>query len=185
MKDGMKILERLFEKRIRALVEVDDMQFGFMPGRETTDAHFIVRRMQDKLREKDRKSYMGFKDLEKAFNGVPRRVIQWALRKKGLPKILIKAVVSLYEGPKMKVKVGFEFSKEFYVAVSVHQGSVLSPLLLAIVVDVVTKNSREGLMKGVLYTDDLVLISETMEGLKKKVSKMEKCIGEQGTESGS
>ena len=65
----------------------------------------------------------------------------------------------------MKVKVGFEFLEEFYVAVGVHHGYVLSPLLFAIVVNVVTENAREGLMKEVLYVGDLVLMSEAMEGL--------------------
>ena len=50
--------------------------------------------------------------------------------------------------------------------VGVHQGSVLSPLVFAIVVDVVTENVKNGLMSGMLYVDDLVLMSETMEGLR-------------------
>ena len=33
-------------------------------------------------------------------------------------------VTSLYEGSKTKVKVGSEFSEEFFVLVGVHQGSV-------------------------------------------------------------
>ena len=36
------------------------------------------------------------------------------------------------------------------------------PLLFAIVVDVVTENAREGLMKEVLCEDDLVRMNETM-----------------------
>ena len=48
----------------------------------------------------------------------------------------------LHEGSKTKIKVGSEFP-EFYVMVDVHQGSALSPLLLAIVVGVVTENARE------------------------------------------
>ena len=71
----------------------------------------------------------------------------------------------------MKVKVGSEFSEEFYVAVGAHQRSVLSLLLFAIVVDVVTENARIGLLKEVLYADDLILMSEMMEGLKKKLLK--------------
>ena len=125
---------------------------------------------------------MCFVDLEKAFDRVPRRVMQWALIKKGRPEILVKAVISLYEGSKMKVKIGFEFLDEFSVVVGVHQRSVFSPLLFAIVVNDVTKNLKEGLMKEALYADDLVLMSETMEGLKERLQ-MEKCIGEQGTES--
>ena len=79
--------------------------------------------------------------------------MQWESRKKRLPQILVKAVMSLYEGSKIKFKVGFEFSEDFYVAFGVHQKSVLSPLLLAIVVDVVTKNSKEVLMKEVMYAE--------------------------------
>ena len=45
LKHGMKIVEKILEKRIKTLVEVDDMQFSFMPGKGTTDALFIVRKM--------------------------------------------------------------------------------------------------------------------------------------------
>ena len=38
LKHGIKIVERVLEKRIRALVEVHDLQFGFIPG-ETIDAY--------------------------------------------------------------------------------------------------------------------------------------------------
>ena len=73
--------------------------------------------MQKEYREKDKKLYMCFMDLEKAFDRVPRRVVRWALRKKGLPEILVKAMISLYEGSKTKIKVGSEFSQKFFVAV--------------------------------------------------------------------
>ena len=53
LEHGMKIIERVLEKKIRALMVVDDMQFGFMPGRRMTDALFIVRRMQEEYMEKD------------------------------------------------------------------------------------------------------------------------------------
>ena len=59
-------------------------------------------------------------------------------------------------------------SEEFEVKVGVHQGSVLSPLVFAIVVDVVTENVRNGLMSEMLNADGLVLTSETMEGLREK-----------------
>ena len=48
------------------------------------------------------------------------------------------------------------------------QGSMLSPLVFAIVVDMVTENVRNDLMSDMLYADDLVLMSETMEGLRNK-----------------
>ena len=43
LEHGMKILEKVLEARIRQIVELDEMQFGFTSGRGTTDALFIVR----------------------------------------------------------------------------------------------------------------------------------------------
>ena len=39
----MKVFERVMEKHIREVVNINEMQFGFMPGRGTTDAIFITR----------------------------------------------------------------------------------------------------------------------------------------------
>ena len=47
-----KVFERVL-KRIRELVNVDGMQLGFMPGRGTTDALSIVRRIQKERRDKE------------------------------------------------------------------------------------------------------------------------------------
>ena len=73
---------------------------------------------------------MCFVDLERAFDRVPRRVMEWAMRKKGLPEILVKAVMSLYKRAETKVRVGSGLSKEFSVKVGVHQGSALSSLFV-------------------------------------------------------
>ena len=134
-----------------------------MPGEGTIDALFVVRRLQEEHRTKDKRMYMCFVDLEKAFDRVPRRVMEWAMRKKGLPEIL---VMSLYEGAETKGRIGSGLSEEFSVKVGVYQGSVLSPLLFAMVIDEVTENARKGWMKQILYADDLVLIGETMEELR-------------------
>ena len=40
---------------------------------------------------------------------------------------------------------------------------MLSPLLFAIVVDIITENARRGMVNELLYADDLVLMSEDME----------------------
>jgi len=42
LEHDMKVVERIFEHRIRQQIEVDDMQFGFMKGKGTTDAIFIL-----------------------------------------------------------------------------------------------------------------------------------------------
>ena len=49
-----------------------------------------------------------------------------------------------------------------------HQGSVLSLFLFAVVVDVVTEFARDGALSELLYADDFILTSETIEGLRNK-----------------
>ena len=74
------------------------MQFGCMSGKGTTRALFILRRIREEIRGKEKKLCMRFVDLEKAFDRVSRKVAEWALRKKGLPEVMVQAVMSLNEG---------------------------------------------------------------------------------------
>ena len=76
--------------------------------------------------------------------------------------------MSLYEGTKTRVRVDSELSEEFEVKVGMHQGSVLSPFIFAVVVDVVTEFATDGALCELLYAVDLVLMSETIKGLGNK-----------------
>ena len=76
----MKILERVLESLIRSQVEINYMQFGFMPGRSTTDEIYILRQMQEKHLIWKTKIYLAFVDLEKAFSRVPPSVFWWDMR---------------------------------------------------------------------------------------------------------
>ena len=57
LQHAMKIVERVLERRIRTLVNLNKMQFGFMPGKSTMDAILIVRRMQEKYQKKNKNLY--------------------------------------------------------------------------------------------------------------------------------
>ena len=52
-----------------------------------------------------------------------------------------------------RVRVDYEFSEAFEVKTRMHQGSVLSPFIFAVVVDVVTEFAREGALSELLYAD--------------------------------
>jgi len=54
------------------------MQFEFMPEKGTT----TLQRMQEEYHDKKRKLFLCFVDMEKAFDRVPRKVMEWAIRKK-------------------------------------------------------------------------------------------------------
>ena len=82
LEHGMKVVERVLEKRLCRIMTVNEMQFGFMPERGTIDAIFILRGMQEEYHAKVKKLYMCFVELENAFDRVPRKVLELALRKK-------------------------------------------------------------------------------------------------------
>ena len=67
----MKIWERTIDRRRREETSIEE-QFGFMPGRGTTDAMFAARQVIEKHREMQKELHMVFIDLEKAYDKVPR-----------------------------------------------------------------------------------------------------------------
>ena len=77
----------------------------------------------------------------------------------------------MYVDVKSMVKVGDGCSKEFGVDVGIHQGSVLSSLFFIIVIEAVSMGFRIGSPCKLLYTDDLVIISKTLEGLASRLEK--------------
>ena len=159
----MKVLERIVDGLIRQVVSIDDSQFGFVPGRGTTDAIFVVRQLQEKYLAANKRLYMAFVDLEKAFDRVPRKVIWWALRKLGVDEWIVRLVQGMYSNARSRVRVGEGYSEEFEVKVGVHQGSVLSPLLFIIVLEALSREFRCGVPWEDLYADDLVIIAESLE----------------------
>ena len=48
--------------------------------------------------------FMCFVDLEKAVISVPRNVLEWAMRKKGIPEVLVISVMCLYEEQRQESK---------------------------------------------------------------------------------
>ena len=75
---------------------------------------------------------------------MPREVISFTLRQKGVPGYLVNGFMSLYKGCKTAVLVDEELSSSFSVKVGVHQGSALNPLLIIMLMDVLTEESRDG-----------------------------------------
>ena len=90
------------------------MQFGFVAGRGTTDAIFIVRQLQEKYLAKNKNLFFAFVDLEKAFDRVFRRVIWWAMRKLGIDEWVVQLVQAMYTNVRSRVRVGNKYSDRFW-----------------------------------------------------------------------
>ena len=52
LEHAIKVVERIFEHKIWQQVEIDDMQYGFMKGKGTTNAIFIVRQTQERCKKR-------------------------------------------------------------------------------------------------------------------------------------
>ena len=65
-------VERVIKASIRKDVTIAEQQFGFMPGRSTTDAIFCLRMLLEKWTEGQKAVHCAFIDLEKVYDRVPR-----------------------------------------------------------------------------------------------------------------
>ena len=92
--------------------------------------------------------------------------MEWAMRKKGIPEVLVRSVTSRYEGAKTRVRMDSELFEEFDIKVGMYQGSMLSSFLFVEVTEFARERAAE-----LLYADDLVLMSKTTEGLRNKFLK--------------
>ena len=72
---------------------MDKLQYGFMPGRETADAVFLLRRLTEKFRSKEKKLFYVFVGQEKVFDWVPQKVIWFALKKKNVSEYLVHGII--------------------------------------------------------------------------------------------
>ena len=98
--------------------------------------------------------------------------MRWALQKLGVDERLIRTVMALCTEACTVVRTDAGLSESFEVKVGLHQGSVLSPLLFAAVMDVVSSEARSGLPSELLYADDIVIMAPTMEQLDRLIGEL-------------
>ena len=64
LEHAMQIVEKVLERTLSKAVTINELHFGFMPGKGTIDAIFVLRRIQEEYLANQRKSYMCSIDLE-------------------------------------------------------------------------------------------------------------------------
>ncbi|XP_037870980.1 uncharacterized protein LOC119629375 [Bombyx mori] len=131
-----------------------------MPGHGTTNAIFALRQVCEKHHDVHRNLHMVFVDLEKAYDRVPRAVLWWALNEKDIPGKYVRLICAMYSRARTYVRTAAGNSDEFSVAVSLHQGSALSPYLFLLVMDALTSEIQEEPPWCMLFADDIVLVGE-------------------------
>ncbi|KAI5748378.1 hypothetical protein M8J77_024911 [Diaphorina citri] len=175
----MKLYERIVDKRLRRETEVSEEQFGFMPGRGTTDAVFALRQMMEVHRDNNLYGTL-FIDLEKAYDRVPREEIWKCMRAKGTPEKYVRIVRDMYEDAVTKVRSSVGVTEEIPVQVGLHQGSALSPYLFDLIMDVLTEDVRKKAPWCMMFADDIVLCEESVEDMERELERWKNALERRG-----
>ena len=111
----IKLMEQVLDFYICKMVNVCEKQFGFVPGRSTTDTIFIVRQLQEMYITANKLLYFAFIDLEKVFDHVPRKVVWQSLTHWGRDKIdaisqtTFSKFIFLNENARISLKTSLKF----------------------------------------------------------------------------
>jgi hypothetical protein len=75
----------------------------------------------------------------------------------------------MYDNVVTSVRTSDGDTNDFSINIGLHQGSALSPYLFALVMDEVTRDIQGGISWCMLFTDDVVLVDESMTGVDQKL----------------
>jgi hypothetical protein len=169
MSHTMKLWEKIIEHRLRGVTNVTENQFGFMSGRSTMEAIFLIRQLMERCRKQKKDLHMVFIDLQKAYDKVPRNVMWWVLQKHKVSTKYITLIKDMHDNVVISVRRSDGDTNDFPINIGLHQGSALSPYLFALVMDEVTRDIQGGIPWCILFTDDVVLVDESRTEVDQKL----------------
>ena len=124
-----KIYAGILIDRVRRVTRdlIDYEEGGFRVGRECVDQIFILKQISEKAREKKRRVYEGFINLEKAYDKVNREALWQVLRMYDVGDKPLSGIKSMYVDSSACVRVKGGESDGFSVYSGVRQGCTISP----------------------------------------------------------
>lgn len=189
-----KLYSTLLDARLSTFAEATGLraqgQSGFRKGRGTMDNVYILRHLLDKHRlgygvAPGAAIYACFVDFRKAYDSVHRDLLIEYLRSKGVHGSMLQAIASMYMKPMLMARRQKEIAAPFPSTCGVKQGDPLSPLLFGMFIDqfewwLKTKLPECGValtsqqrIQLLLFADDLVLLSNSPEGLQSQLALLE------------
>jgi hypothetical protein len=96
-------------------------------------------------------------------------VMWWALQKHKVSSKYITLIKDLYDNIVTSVRTSEGDTNDFPINIGLHQGSVLTPYLFALVMDDVTRDIQCDISWCMLFVDDVILMDESMTGVEQKL----------------
>ena len=157
---------------------------GFVEGNRTSDAHLITHNLiRKQCHNNGRWLYSCFIDFSKAFDTIPRDKLLEKLLDFGIDGKFFNMIKNIYTHDKICIKYGESITDAIDVNMGVKQGCILSPLLFNIFLsdlpqlfdkDIKSTNPILDHPSSLFWADDIVLFSETEEGMHRMLKTLEK-----------
>jgi len=184
-----KLFAAILQKRLADQIDpfVSESQFGFRKQRDTTQALYIARRLQDIAEQSGENVILTALDWEKAFDRISHDRMLQALARLGIPDKLRKVIGCIYSRPTFCVKHDHHLSDVKTQNAGIRQGCPLSPYLFILVMSVMFHdihadidreicNSRLDRIRftEILYADDTLLVTKNTAGTNALLNKIER-----------
>ena len=176
---GSSIVLKLFDKVVLLLwghlLSTDSLQFGYKAKTSTTQCSWLVQEVANYYLRSGTKPIITLLDCSKAFDTCQFSSLFRRLLERGMPAIVVRVIIFVYEEQYAWVKWGGSRSSLFPIVNGTRQGSILSPALFALYVDeLLVELRRLGIgcrvadvyMGAVGFCDDLLLLAPTRDGMQ-------------------
>ena len=180
MSHTMKVWEKIIETRLTNRVEISKQQYGFMSGKRTTNSIFALRMLIEKYRKGQSELHCVFMDLEKAYDRVPREELWYCMRKSGIVEKYVQLVQDMYEGSEIMVRCAVGTTECFQVRFGLHQGSVLSPFLFAVIMDRLMDEVRREPPWTMPFGNDIAISGETKKEVEQRLESWKYALERRG-----
>ena len=181
-----KLFTLILNERLVAFLEerkiLKPNQIGFCKGYRTADRAFVLNSMINSYTRKGKKIYACFVDFSKAYDSVWRDGLLYKLIKYKLSSKFISIIQSMYDNLNLSVKLTNGITPFFRSEMGVRQGCNLSPMLFNLFINDLIEHLQGGMTEAVkingyscnclMYADDLLLLSESWEGLCHSLDKL-------------
>ncbi|GJY40892.1 probable LRR receptor-like serine/threonine-protein kinase RFK1 isoform X1 [Tanacetum coccineum] len=129
-----------------------------MPIRSSIEAIHLLRSLTKKYKERQRDLHMAFLNFEKSYNSVPCKLIWRNLIDKGILRIYVRVTKDMYEEAKIRVRTTMGNSEFFPMEVGLHQGSPISPYLLTLILDELSRGIQGSIPWCMIFENNIVLV---------------------------